>query len=232
MPPASPPVGGPPATAEAALSAGAASTAMPHDPPRGRARRAQVPTRAAVVMVVVAGIVGIVGGALLVGAAMTTLLPEAVGTPSPIPSIAATPRPTLPAGVAAGILQVAAVNDRLASAVVDLTAALAVKRPAAADIAPLLRKIAADTRSGLDGSARIAAWPAAGPFLADVAALYTAAAAVSAEGLNAPLTANAAYATAGRRMLKALDSLPAVAGATREAAARAGVTLPDAVPVP
>ncbi len=75
------------------------------------------------------------------------------------------------------------------------------KRPSAAEIGPLLRKIAAETRSGLEGAARIQAWPAAGTLPADVTALYTAAADLAAEGLGAPLTDDAAYAAAGRRMM-------------------------------
>jgi hypothetical protein len=188
--------------------------------------------RTLIFMILVGSIVGAIGGALIAGAAVTPRPAEPAGMPTAIPSVAATPAATLPAGVAAGFLQVAAVNDRLAGAAADLEAALAVKRPAAADIAPLLRRIAADTRSGQEGSARVGAWPAAGTLPADAAALYGAAAAVAADGLGAPLTDNAAYKAAGKRMLGALDSLPEIAAATREAAVRAGVTLPDAAPAP
>ena len=174
-----------------------------------------------VLLVLLAGIAGTVGGALVAGAAMTPRLVGAAETPSPspLPAPTPTPRATLAAGVAAGFLQVAAVNDRLAGAAADLRKVLAARRPSAADVAPLLRKIAADARSGLEGSARIGAWPAAGALPADIAALYGAAAAVASDGLGAPLSNNSAYTTYGRRMLRALATLPAVTAATRDAAA-------------
>ncbi len=224
-PPASPP-GGAPANVGEVPRARASS-------PGTRSRpRARVWIPAAILLVLVVSIVATIGGALVLGGAVAPRTAEPVGTPNADPSAAATHAATLPDGVTAGFLQVAAVNDRLARAASSLTAALAVKLPSAAEIAPVLRKIAADARSGQEGSARIGAWPAAGAYPADLAAFYKAAAAVAAEGLGAPLTDNAAYATAGRRMLAALEPLPAFAAATREAAARAGVALPDAVETP
>ena len=239
-PPASPPGAGPSGKAGAASRAPTSKPATPDDPPHvaglcptcGRDSRARVRTRAVVVLVLVGLIVGTIGGALIAGAAGTQRPVELVETPTATPSVAATPAATLEAGVAAGFLQVAAVNDRLARAAANLETALAAKRPSAADVAPLLRRIAADARSGQEGSARVGAWRAAGAFPADAAALYSAAAAVAADGLGAPLTDNAAYKAAGKRMLRALDSLPAIAAATRDAAARAGVTLPEAAPAP
>ena len=177
-----------------------------------------------------AGIAGAVGGAMLVGRALAPPTAPPVATPAPRPSLPAATG--LPEGVAAGFLQVGAVNDRLARAAADLKKALAVKRPSAAEIAPLLRKISAETRSGQNGAARIRAWRAAGTLPADVTALYTAAADVAAAGLGAPLTDDAAYAAAGRRMMAALKSLPAVDQATRDAAARAGVEMPSPTPKP
>ena len=188
--------------------------------------------RAAIVLGVVAGIFGALGGAMLVGRALAPPSAPPVATPAPVPTVAPTGAAALPSGVAAGFLQVAAVNDRLARAGSDLKAAMAVKRPSAAAIAPLLRKISAETRSGQKGAARIGAWPAAGTLPADVAALYTAVADVAAEGLGAPLTNDAAYAAAGRRMLAALKPLPAITKATRDAASRAGVVLPTPAPAP
>ncbi len=186
-----------------------------------------------IVLAVVAGIAGTVGGAMLVGRALAPPTATPVATPALVPSApAATAAASLPEGVAAGFLQVGAVNDRLTRAAVDLTRALAVKRPLAAEIAPLLRKISAETQSGQQGAARIRAWPAAGKFPAEVIALYTAAADVAAEGLGAPLTDDAAYAAAGRRMTTTLKPLPAIDQATRDAAARAGVEMPSPTPMP
>lgn len=225
-PPASPPDGGAPA------KVGDAPRAPTPGPGTPNGRRARVWIPAAIILVLVVSIAGTLGGALVLGGVVAPRIAEPVGTPNADPSATATRAATLPDGVTAGFLQVAAVNDRLARAAASLTAALAVTRPSAAEIAPVLRKIAADTRSGQEGAARVGAWPAAGAYPADLAAFYKAAAAVAADGLGAPLTDNAAYATAGRRMLAALQPLPAFDAATREAAARAGVALPDAVETP
>ncbi len=198
--------------------------------------RAGVRVRTVFILVVAGSVVGLISGALVVGAALAPRTAEPVGTPSAVPSATAAPSvapaANLPDGVAAGILQVATVNERLAGAAADLAAVLKARNPSAADVAPLLRKIAADARSGEQGARRVEAWTAAGAFPATVLALYDAAATVAEDGLGAPLSDDAAYAAAGHRMLTALDSLPAIAAATREIAGRAGIALPDAAPTP
>ena len=198
--------------------------------------RAGVRVRTVFILVVAGSVVGLVSGALVVGAALAPRTAEPVGTPSAVPSATVAPSvgpaANLPDGVAAGILQVATVNERLAGAATDLAAVLKARNPSAAQIAPLLRKIADDARSGEQGARRVAAWTAAGSFPATVLALYDAAATVAEDGLGAPLSDDAAYAAAGRRMLTALDSLPAIAAATSEIAGRAGIVLLDAVPTP
>ena len=206
---------------------------------------AGVLVRTALFLLLVGSVVGMIGGALVAGAAMAPRLAAAdaaravaLATSAPVaapPVVAApslAPAAALPDGVAGGLLQVATVNERLARAAADLAAVLAVRNPPAAEVAPLLRKIAAEVRSGEQGARRIATWPAAGAISADVSALYGAAADAAADGLGAPLADDAAYAAAGRRMLGALDSLPAIVAATREVAGRAGIALPDAVTTP
>jgi hypothetical protein len=202
---------------------------------------AGVLARTALVLVLAGSVVGMIGGALIAGAVVAPRLAAAdaalaAAAPTAVPAVVAPPSSgtvaALPDGVAGGLLQVATVNERLARAVTDLTAMLAAVDPSAATIAPLLRKIAADARSGEQGARSVAAWPAAGPFPADVAVLYRAASSVAADGLSFPLTDDAAYAAAGRRMLSALDSLPLIAAATREVASRAGIALLDAAPAP
>lgn len=207
---------------------------------------AGVLVRTALFLILVGSVVGMIGGALVAGAAMAPRLAaadaaraEALAASAPAASAPAAttapsvvPAATLPDGVAGGILQVATVNERLARAAADLAAVLAVRHPSAAEVALLLRKIAADARSGEQAALRVKAWPAAGTFPADLTALYGAAAAVAADGLGAPLADNAAYAAAGRRMLRALDALPVIVAATREVARRAAIALPDAVSTP
>jgi len=187
-------------------------------------------------VVAVASIVAVVGGALIVGAFNGA--PDEPGAPpaSAPPASAApptsAPAATLPPGVAAGLLEVTAVNDRLARAAADLDAALSVRRPSASVIGPLLRAIASDVRSGRAAVDRVVAWRGAGTYPAETAAFYDAVALVAADGLGAALGDDAAYAASGRRMLEALASLPDVAAATRASAARAGVAVPTPAPSP
>lgn len=207
---------------------------------------AGVLVRTALFLILVGSVVGMIGGALVAGVAMAPRLAEAdaaraaefaasapVAAPPPVAAApSAAPGATLPDGVKGGLLQVATVNERLAHAAADLAAVLADPDPSAAEVAPLLRKIAADARSGEQAARRVEAWSAAGAFPGDLSALYVAAAVIAADGLGAPLADDVAYAAAGRRMLGALDALPVIVAATREVAGRAGVTLPDAVSTP
>ncbi len=205
---------------------------------------AGVLVRTALFLVLAGSLVGMIGGALVARVAMAprlaaadaaraaAVVPAAPVAASAVPVASAVSAATLPDGVAGGILQVATVNERLSRAAADLAAVFAVRDPSAAEIAPLLRKIAADARSGEQGARRVEAWTAAGAFPANVLALYDGAATVAEDGLGAPLSDDAAYAAAGHRMLTALDSLPAIAAATREIAGRAGIALLDAVPTP
>jgi hypothetical protein len=186
---------------------------------------------------VVVGAVVLVGGALIVGAAISRApdgpaAPSASARPASAPPSTVAPAATLPPGVAAGLLEVAAVNDRLSRAGADLDAALSVRRPSASVIGPLLRAIASDVRSGRAAVDRVTAWPGAGTYPAETTAFYETVALVAADGLGAALGDDAAYAAAGRRMVEALALLPDVAAATRASAARAGVTLPTETPTP
>lgn len=135
----------------------------------------------------------------------------------------------LPAGVTGGLLQVAAVNDRLTAIAVELDAAVAGGSTRAAEIPVLLRRIAADARAGRDAARRIDSWAPASRLAADASTLYAAVMATATEGLVAPLADRAAYTAAGRAMRSALAGLPAVAAGTRDAALLAGVDLPAAV---
>lgn len=193
------------------------------------ARRSRVP----IIAGLVAGGVVVLGGILLVGSLAADWAPAAPSSPpTAVPSRTAVPTAKLPSGVTTGLLEVAAVNERLASAADEIDAALQARRPSAGVIGQQLRTIAASARSGLAAAQRVAAWPAAGSFAQEVAAFYRAIAEAAAEGLADPLRDNDAYATSGRRMHELLTSLPEVTAATRAAAARAGVTLPTPTEAP
>lgn len=166
--------------------------------------------------------------------------PAAAATADPVASPAAAPQqlegvvagPALPEGIAAAFLQVATVNDRLGRSASALADILAARAPASSDVAPLLRKMAADARSADAATRRLAGWPATAGFAGAAAALYASVVATAADGLAAPLADDAAYAKAGTRMLAALGDLPSLAAAARDAAAHAGVDLREATPVP
>jgi hypothetical protein len=215
---------------------------------------AGVLVRTALFLVLVGSVVGMIGGAVIAGVAMGPRLAAAdaaraaaaaapiPATPAPVPvaSIGAgTPAgggaaagATLPAGVTAGLLQVAAVNDRLARSGAALTTLLAHRGSGAGEIGLVLRKIAADARSGDQAARRLASWSPAGALAADATTLYRSVASVATASLAAPLSDDAAYFAAGRRMLKALAPLAAVDAATLATAEAAGIALPDATPTP
>ncbi len=219
---------------------------------------AGVLVRTALFLVLVGSVVGMMGGAVIAGVAMGPRLaaaeaaqaaafaaatpiatspaavpsaPAGAGAPSSAPAGAVTDA-GLPRGVMAGLLQVASVNDRLARSVATLTTLLADRRSGAGDIAPVLRKIAADARSGGQAASLLTPWSPATALAADAARLYAAAAASATSGLAAPLSDDAAYVSAGRRMLMALAPLAEVDAVTRAVAGGSGITLAEAAPLP
>lgn len=199
---------------------------------------AGVLVRTALFLVLVGSVIGMIGGAVIAGVSMGPRLGAAPipATPAPLPvaSIGAgtAAGATLPAGVRAGILQVAAVNDRLARSRATLTTLLARRGSGAGEIALVLRKVAADVRSGDQAARRLAPWSPAGVLVAEATTLYRSVASVATASLAAPLSDDAAYRTAGRRMLKALAPLGAVDAATLAAAEAAGIALPGGTPTP
>jgi hypothetical protein len=208
--------------------------------------------RTAVFLILVGCVLGMIGGAVVAGVAMAPRLAAAdaaraaAATVAPVaaaPTAGAAAAPTaapvpstgadaLPRGTAAGLLQVATINDRLARSATELTALLAARGAGAGEIAPVLRRIAADARTGDQAASRLAGWSPAGVLAADVAALYGSAASIAAAGLAAPLADDPAYAAAARRMLAALKPLAAVDGATHAIAAEAGIPLPETTATP
>ncbi len=182
----------------------------------------------AILGAVLAGVV--IGPRLVAGAtAVASAAPVSSALPAPSAAVVA---PALPAGIEAGILQVATVNERLSRSAASLKSTTARRGAGAAEIAPILRKISADIRSGGQAARRLGTWVPAAALADDVAGLYAAVDTVAADGLAAPLSDDAAYVTAGRRMLSALKRLAGVDAATHAVARAAGVALPDASPGP
>jgi hypothetical protein len=138
----------------------------------------------------------------------------------------------LPAGTAPGLVEVATLNDRLDASTAALARALKPRHPSSAEIAPLLRRIAADARSGEQAARRIAAWQPAATLADRLTTLYTSLAATATTGLGAPLADNGAYAAAGKRMQKALKGLNSADEMTKAVASLAGVELPGSDPAP
>jgi hypothetical protein len=131
--------------------------------------------------------------------------------------------------VEGGLLQIAAVNERLAASAVQLERALAAATPKAPEIALLVRRIAADARVGGDAARILRAWSPAGALAVDASLLYESLLTIATRGLAATLSDHAAHAASGRAVLDALANLPRVTEAAREVARLAGVQLRDAV---
>jgi hypothetical protein len=137
-----------------------------------------------------------------------------------------------PEGVTADLLQVAATNDRLARSAAGLAAALAIRGTSANDIAPILRKIAADLQFGRQSARDLAAWTPTATLAEEVTGLYEMASSVADASLSVSFANDAAYVKAARRMSAALAPLASVAEATRAAAGRVGIVLPEPSPAP
>lgn len=211
---------------------------------------AGVRLQAAGFLILVGCALGMIGGALVAGVAMAprlaagdaaiAVVDSGAGVSQPA-TVAASTAPggavpgggsapasvELPEGVAAGLLQVAAINDRLAAAAQVLAGAQADGRPRAAEVAMLIRRVAADARSGGDAARRLGGWAPAAALATDATAIYAGLVATATDALAAPLADQAAYLRASRAMLAALGGLPAVAATTRDVAGRAGVELID-----
>lgn len=210
--------------------------------------------RTAGFLVLVGCLIGMLGGAIVAGLAMAPRLAAgdaaiaaAVAASASVPSdqpsqatgagagaSAGTPAPPaipaeLPSGVEGGLLQIAAVNERLAASAVQLESALAVGTPKAPEVAVLVRRVAADARLGGDAARLLRAWPPAGALAVDASVLYGSLLTTATRGLAAPLSDHASHAASGRAVLDALADLPRVAAAAREMASLAGVQLRDAV---
>ncbi len=192
---------------------------------------AGVRARTAAAFALVGCMVGLLGGALLAGAAMAPRLAAgdaAIATIRSGESAGGNGQQDdawVPFGIPGSVRQVAAVNDRLAASADELDDVLARRRPAA-EIAAVLRRVNTDARIGADAARRLGAWDPAAGLAADASRLYASLMAAADDGLDAPLSKRAAYAAAGRRVRAALRDLADVTAATWEVAVTARVDLP------
>jgi hypothetical protein len=192
---------------------------------------AGVRARTAALIALVGCMVGLLGGALVAGVAMAPRLAAGDAAIAAIragDSAGASGQQDeiwVPFGMSGSIRQVAAVNDRLATSAAELDDVLARRRPAA-EIAAVLRRINTDARIGSDAARRLGTWEPAAGLAADASRLYASLMASADDGLDAPLSKRAAYATAGRRVRADLRDLAGVTAATWEVAVVARVDLP------
>jgi hypothetical protein len=206
--------------------------------------------RTAGFLVLVGCLIGMIGGAIVAGLALTPRLaaveaaiaaaasasapsaqvsdPTGAGAGAAVSQPAPAPVPTaLPSGVEGGLLQIAAVNERLAASATQLEMALA-GTPRAPEVAVLVRRIAADARVGGDAARLLRAWPPAGALALDASLLYESLLTTATQGLSAHLSDHASHAASGRAVLELLGDLPRVAAAIRAVARSAGIELADA----
>jgi hypothetical protein len=192
---------------------------------------AGVRARTAAAFALVGCMVGLLGGALVAGAAMAPRLAAGDAALAAIRSGESSGASGqqddiwVPFGIPGSLRQVAAVNDRLATSAAALDDVLARRRPAA-EIAAVLRRINTDARIGGDAARRLGTWEPAAGLAADASRLYASLMAAADGGLDAPLSKRAAYAAAGRRVRAALRELAGVTAATWEVAIVARVDLP------
>jgi hypothetical protein len=186
---------------------------------------------------------GVVAGLLISGGVITavTVLSHpadrpavaAIGAGTP-PAPGATVRPTVdpsvPRPALAALRQSTLVNQRLLSDGRRLKAALAASRPAGGDIAPIIRSMVATASIGQRVTPTIDDWASAGPMSASLESFYNAVSAAGEDGLAASIRNGGAYASAGKRMLKLLERIPALDSASRTLAASAGAELPPLDP--
>lgn len=191
---------------------------------------AGIRVRTAAGLLLVGIVSGMLGGAVVAGVAMAPRLAagdaaiaasRAGGTGS---SSGQSVVVWLPPGVAGGLRQMAAVNDRLAAASAELQAAIAAKA-GAAKIAAVLRRVTTDARIGGDAARRLGSWESGADLATTASGMYATLMAAASDGLSAPLSKRAAYVAAGRNVRAALRALPGVATATLEAGMAAGIDL-------
>jgi hypothetical protein len=191
-------------------------------------------------------IVGLLVGAGGVGVATLLGRPAAANVASPpvavLPSAAPAPAsvapgpsvapvvPAVPPAALTALRQSTAINQRLLADAELLSQAMAAGSPAATDIAPLLRSLAATAAFGDRAATAVGTWDEAGVVATDLSAFYASIDRVAREGLSASLNNARAYRDAGRKMLAVLAGITDLDAASRGLAAKVDVELPPLVP--
>jgi hypothetical protein len=184
------------------------------------------------------GTVGVLGSsgspaAVTTATTGTEPLPSTAALPSPVAPATAVPSasgpaadPAVPATAIGALRQTAILNQRIVDDAARLAAALAVKHPTTADIAPALRALSADASVGARLVPGLAPWAAAADVSEQLGAFYDAVGTTARDGLEVSLQYPAGYVSAGRRLLKVVDGLADIDASSRELAGAAGVELP------
>jgi hypothetical protein len=134
--------------------------------------------------------------------------------------------PGIPSSAISALGQTARLNQRVVADAERLTAALAMAEPSSAEIAPILRTMAASASFGARVAPTVGDWDQASAVSEDLAGFYAAMKATAEEGLASSLSSHRAYAAAAQEMLKIVAGLGAIDAASRTLADSADIKLP------
>ena len=181
------------------------------------------------------GVLTLAGGsaAATVAAPAVTVVPSAAAVPSVIGAASAAPQPSaappdpaVPAAALTALRRSTTVTQRLLADADLLARALAGNDPSPAEIAPLLRNLAATASLGDGVASTVGTWDEAGDVSGELASFYASIDRVAQDALTASITNGRAYRDAGTRMLAVLGRLTGLDADTRALAKTAGVDLP------
>jgi hypothetical protein len=188
--------------------------------------------------------VGLVAGLLIGGSSMAAVAavtrtleppaasaaPIAVASAAPVAAPVVTPPPAqvdpaVPALALSALRQATQLNQRIATDAGKLAGVLAAGDASSADIAKSLRALSTDASIGAGLATDVAAWADGSDVSIALSDLYRSMASAAASGLDASFANRAAYLSAGRRMLTAIDGLADLDGSVVALAATAGLDL-------
>ena len=144
---------------------------------------------------------------------------------APLPSIVPVD-PAVPAPALTALRRSTTVNQRLLVDADQLARALAARDPSPADIAPLLRNLAATASFGDGIASTVGTWDEAADLSAALASFYGSIDRIAQDALTASITNDRAYKDGATRMLAVLDRLAGLDAETRALATTAGLDLP------
>lgn len=181
---------------------------------------------------------GLVGAAWALTPAVPALAEGPVATSAPLasalaqPTVAPVAPPAVPPAAISALRQSAELNQRLVTDAARLSTALA-GEPSAADLARILRSLAANASFGDRLPPALASWSAAAPLSTGLAEVYVAVGAIAGEALDHSLSDRRAYVDAARRMIALIADVEALDAEARAVAATVDVDLPPlTVPAP